>query len=59
MTNTNIDTAIGRVREAFGTLTESKRLKRERHVEGVGGSVDDAVTRVAVFTDSASDNRPE
>lgn len=54
MTDTDIDTAIGRVKEAFGTLTGSTRLKREAKV-----SVNNAVTKVAVFTDGESDSKPE
>jgi hypothetical protein len=72
MPNTSIDTARGRVRDAFGTLTGSKRLKGQGDAFGTlteskrlkrlrRGYLDkrsnDAVTKVAVFTDSASDGR--
>lgn len=54
MSDTNIDTAIGRVKEAFGAQSGSTRLKREAE-----GLVNNAVTKVAVFTDGASDSNQE
>jgi uncharacterized protein YjbJ (UPF0337 family) len=47
MTNKNIDTAIGRVKEAFGALTGNKRLRDEGRVDQVKGSVKHAVDTVA------------
>jgi uncharacterized protein YjbJ (UPF0337 family) len=48
-----IDKAVGRVKEAVGALTGSKRLKHEGRVDQAKGSVKGAVDRVA---DALSDN---
>ena len=59
MTATNIDaTAVRRVKEAFGTLTGGKRLKREG-VQPATGSVKTEPEKVSAFTDSLSDSNPE
>ena len=44
---TNIDKAVGRVKEAFGALTGNKRLKDNGRVDQAKGSVKGAVDRVA------------
>ena len=57
MTNKNIDTAIGRVKEALGALTGNKRLKDEGRVDQAKGSVKSAVDKVAdALTDNTSDH---
>ena len=43
----NIDRAVGRVKEAFGALTGNKRLKSAGRVDQAKGSVKSAVDRVA------------
>jgi uncharacterized protein YjbJ (UPF0337 family) len=49
---TNIDKAVGRVKEAIGALTGNKRLKDEGRIDQAKGSVKDAVDKVAdVLTD--------
>jgi uncharacterized protein YjbJ (UPF0337 family) len=51
----NIDKAIGRVKEAVGALTGNKRLKDEGRVDQAKGSVKGAVDKVAdVLTDNTS-----
>ena len=47
MTNKNIDTAIGRVKEALGALTGNKRLRDEGRIDQAKGSVKHAVDTVA------------
>ena len=60
MTNANIDKAIGRVKEAIGTLTGNKRLKDEGRVDQAKGSVKDAVDKVAdALTDSTKNGKQE
>jgi uncharacterized protein YjbJ (UPF0337 family) len=60
MTNANIDKAIGRVKEAIGTLTGNKRLKDEGRVDQAKGSVKDAVDTVAdALTDSTKNGKQE
>jgi uncharacterized protein YjbJ (UPF0337 family) len=57
MTSKNIDTAIGRVKEALGALTGNKRLKDEGRVDQAKGSVKNAVDKVAdVLADNTSDH---
>jgi uncharacterized protein YjbJ (UPF0337 family) len=57
MTNKNIDTAIGRVKEALGALTGNKRLKDDGRVDQAKGSVKGAVDKVAdALTDNTSDH---
>jgi uncharacterized protein YjbJ (UPF0337 family) len=57
MTNRNVDTAIGRVKEALGALTGNKRLKDEGRVDQAKGSVKHAVDRVGdMFTGKTSDH---
>ena len=57
MTSKNIDTAIGRVKEALGALTGNKRLKDEGRVDQAKGSVKNAVDKVAdVLTDQPNDH---
>jgi uncharacterized protein YjbJ (UPF0337 family) len=52
---TNIDKAVGRVKEALGALTGNKRLKDEGRVDQAKGSVKGAVDKVAdVLTDNSS-----
>jgi uncharacterized protein YjbJ (UPF0337 family) len=52
----NIDKAVGRVKEAVGSLTGNKRLKEEGRVDQARGSAKNAVDKVAdVFTPSAGD----
>jgi len=43
----NIDRAVGRVKEALGALTGNKRLKSAGRVDQAKGSVKSAVDRVA------------
>ena len=51
----NIDKAVGRVKEAVGALTGNKRLKDEGRVDQAKGSVKSAVDRVAdALTDNTS-----
>jgi uncharacterized protein YjbJ (UPF0337 family) len=60
MPDKNIDTAIGRVKEAIGTLTGNKRLKDEGRVDQAKGSVKDAVDKVAdALTDSTKNGKQE
>jgi uncharacterized protein YjbJ (UPF0337 family) len=57
MTNKNVDTALGRVKEALGALTGNKRLKDEGRVDQAKGSVKSAVDKVAdALTDNTSDH---
>jgi uncharacterized protein YjbJ (UPF0337 family) len=52
----SIDKAVGRVKEAVGALTGSKRLKHEGRVDQAKGSVKSTVDRVAdVLTDNTKD----
>ena len=44
---TNIDKAVGRVKEALGALTGNKRLKDNGRVDQAKGSVKSAVDNVA------------
>ena len=44
---TNIDKAVGRVKEALGALTGNKRLKDNGRVDQAKGSVKRAVDKVA------------
>lgn len=43
----NIDTTIGRLKEALGALTGNKRLKDDGRVDQARGSVKHAVDKVA------------
>jgi len=53
----NIDRAVGRVKEALGALTGNRRLKRAGRVDQAKGSVKSAVDRVADgLADDAADN---
>jgi uncharacterized protein YjbJ (UPF0337 family) len=47
MSDKNIDEAKGRVKEAAGSLTDDKELKREGKVDRAKSSVKDAVDKVA------------
>jgi uncharacterized protein YjbJ (UPF0337 family) len=47
MTNKNIDTAKGRVKEAAGVLTGDRHLKNEGRVDRAKGSAKNAVDKVA------------
>jgi uncharacterized protein YjbJ (UPF0337 family) len=47
MTDTHIDSAKGRVKEAAGVLSGNRQLKREGRVDQAKGSVKGAVDRVA------------
>ena len=44
---TNIDSMVGRVKEAVGALTGNKRLKDEGRIDQAKGSVKHAVDKVA------------
>ena len=44
---TNIDSMVGRVKEAVGALTANKRLKDEGRIDQAKGSVKHAVDKVA------------
>ena len=44
---TNIDKAVGRVKEALGALTGNKRLKDDGRIDQARGSVKQAVDNVA------------
>jgi uncharacterized protein YjbJ (UPF0337 family) len=44
---TNIDQAVGRVKEALGALTANKRLKTDGRIDQARGSVKQAVDNVA------------
>ena len=46
MTNSNIDEAKGRAKEAAGALTDNDDLKREGKVDKAAGKVKDAVDNV-------------
>ena len=51
-----IDKAVGRVKEAVGALSGSKRLKHEGRVDQAKGSVKGAVDKVAdAMTDHPTD----
>jgi len=53
MSDKNIDKAKGRVKEAFGVLSGSKRLKSEGRADQAKGSVKDAADKVVdALTDS-------
>ena len=53
----NIDKAVGRMKEALGALTGNKRLKSAGRVDQAKGSVKGAVDRVAdVMTADSSDH---
>jgi len=53
----NIDKAVGRMKEAVGALTGNKRLKHDGRVDQAKGSVKSAVDKVGdVLTDNATDN---
>jgi uncharacterized protein YjbJ (UPF0337 family) len=56
MANKNLDTVIGRMKEAVGALTGNKGLKRDGRVDQAKGSVKGAVDRVgdAVSSGAAS-----
>jgi len=47
MTNTNIDKAKGRVKEAAGAVTGDRHLKNEGRVDQAKGSTKNAVDKVA------------
>jgi uncharacterized protein YjbJ (UPF0337 family) len=47
MTDTNIDQAKGRVKEAAGALTGDQRLKREGHADQTKGSLKKTVEKAA------------
>jgi uncharacterized protein YjbJ (UPF0337 family) len=47
MSNKNIDKAKGRVKEAMGALTASRRLKNEGRADHAKGSAKNAVDKVA------------
>jgi uncharacterized protein YjbJ (UPF0337 family) len=47
MSDTHIDSAKGRVKEAAGVLSGNRQLKREGRVDQAKGSVKGAVDRVA------------
>ena len=44
---TNLDSVVGRVKEAVGALTGNKRLKDEGRIDQAKGSVKHAVDKVA------------
>ena len=46
----NIDTVIGRVKEALGALTGNKRLKDDGRIDQAKGSVVQAQTTLAACT---------
>ncbi len=50
---TNIDKAVGRVKEALGALTGNQRLKDSGRIDQAKGSVKNAVDKVA---DALADN---
>ena len=47
MSDKNVDEGVGRVKEAAGSLTDDKDLKREGKVDQAKSSVKDAVDKVA------------
>jgi uncharacterized protein YjbJ (UPF0337 family) len=47
MTDENVDEAKGRAKEAAGTVTDDKDLKREGQADRAKSSVKDAVDRAA------------
>ena len=52
----NIDKAVGRMKEALGALTGNSRLKHEGRIDQAKGSVKSAVDRIADdLTDNAAD----
>ena len=53
---TNIDKAVGRLKEALGALTGNKRLKEDGQIDQAKGSVKDAVDKAAdALTGNAGD----
>ena len=59
MPNAKMDAAVGRVKQAFGALIGSKRLKRDGRIDHAGPPVDTGVNKVAVFSDSSGDGSRE
>ena len=56
MSNSNIDEAKGRVKEAAGDLTDNNDLKREGKADQAAANVKDGVEKVADKAGDAVDN---
>jgi uncharacterized protein YjbJ (UPF0337 family) len=56
---TNIDKAVGRVKEALGALTGNKRLKNDGRIDQAKGSVKHAVDRAADALNDPSTGRTQ
>jgi len=55
----NVDKAVGRMKEALGALTGNKRLKDEGRIDQAKGSVKNAVDKAAdaLTANSGDDSR--
>ncbi len=59
MTDTNIDRATGRIKEAVGALTGNKKLKREGRIDQAKGSAKHAVDEVAGALNGHRNEKPQ
>jgi uncharacterized protein YjbJ (UPF0337 family) len=55
MSNSNIDEAKGRIKQAAGDLTDNDELKREGKADRAGASVKDAANKAASKVGDAVD----